>query len=86
MKKITALLVFLILPSVVLACPECERKQLDALKGVAHGAGPQQNWDYWIVGFIALIVVVSLFYSIKWLIRPGEKNDSHIKREVLNFD
>lgn len=77
---------FLLLPVLAMACPECERKQLDALKGVAHGAGPQQNLDYWIVGFTALIVVVSLFYSIKWLLRPGEKNDSHIKREVLNFD
>ncbi len=79
-------MVLLVLPVVVMACPECESKQLEALKGVAHGAGPEQNWDYLIVGFTALIVVVSLFYSIKWIIRPGEKSGSHIKREVLNFD
>lgn len=79
-------MILMVLPVVAMACPECERKQLEALKGVAHGAGPEQNWDYLIVGVTSLIVLVSLFYAIKWIVRPGEKNSSHIKREVLNFD
>lgn len=86
MKKVQFVLVALLLPLFSLACPECERKQPAILKGVAHGAGPEQQWDYVIVILTSIIVLVSLFYSIKWIIKPGEKKPSHIKREILNFD
>lgn len=86
MKRILTFLTFILAPTIALACPECERKQLEVLKGVAHGAGPEQQWDYVIVGLTAVIVLISLFYATKWLIKPGEKGPSHIKREVLNFD
>lgn len=86
MKKTLVFLSLTLLPAIIMACPECERNQPEILKGVAHGAGPEQQWDYVIVGLAAVIVLISLFYATKWLIKPGEKTPSHIKREVLNFD
>lgn len=66
------------------ACPVCEKQQPDILKGITHGAGPQSDWDYVIVWVVAIIAVATLFFSVKWLIRPGEKGAEHIKRTVLN--
>ena len=68
------------------ACPVCEKQQPKVLRGVAHGAGPDNNWDYFIVGVIAVIVLITLYYSMKWLVRPGEERPNHIKRNVLDFD
>ena len=66
------------------ACPVCERQQPKILKGIAHGAGPQSNWDYVIIISVALIALACLFYSVKWLVRPGEKSKQHIKYLILN--
>lgn len=66
------------------ACPVCERNQPKLLKGITHGAGPEDRWDYVIVGVTMLIVAFTLFYSIKWLIKPGEKGQKHIKRFILD--
>lgn len=68
------------------ACPTCEANQPKLFKGITHGALPESKWDYVIVAFTALVVVVSLFYAIKWLVKPGEKNELHIKRTILKFD
>jgi len=68
------------------ACPVCEKQQPKVLRGVAHGAGPDNNWDYLIVGVIAVIVLITLYYSMKWLVRPGEDTPGHIKRNVLDLD
>jgi hypothetical protein len=73
-----------IIPS--FACPVCEKQQPDLLKGIAHGSGPQSDWDYVIVFTTVIIVAATLFYSIKWIIRPGEKEKEHIKRSILNFE
>lgn len=70
----------------VLACPVCERNQPKILKGITHGAGPDSKWDYLIVWITVAIVLTTLFFSVKWLIRPGEKSDRHIKRFILNND
>lgn len=79
------LTVFLLCNSLwVLACEVCERNQPKILKGITHGAGPESNWDYVIVWTTVAIVLVTLFFSLKWLIRPGEKSDRHIKRFILN--
>jgi hypothetical protein len=67
-----------------LACPVCERNQPKILKGITHGAGPESNWDYVIIWTTVAIVLFTLFFSVKWLIRPGEKSDRHIKRFILN--
>jgi hypothetical protein len=81
-----ALLAFLTTGMQALACPVCERQQPKLLKGITHGAGPQTNWDYLIISIAAAIVLVTLFLSVKWLLRPGEKSKTHIKYSVLNFD
>ena len=68
----------------VFACPVCERNKAKALQGITHGAGPTSNWDYVIVGAIAVVTVFTLFYSVKWLIKPNEQNPDHIKLSILN--
>ncbi|HEY4289088.1 MAG TPA: hypothetical protein VGN00_18425 [Puia sp.] len=67
-----------------LFCPACEAAQPRILRGITHGAGPESRWDYLIVWITVMITLLTLFYSIKWLIRPGEKNAHHIKNLVLN--
>ncbi|GAA4792478.1 hypothetical protein GCM10023231_20800 [Olivibacter ginsenosidimutans] len=66
------------------ACPLCERQQPKLFRGITHGAGPESNWDYIIVWVTVAIVLVTLFFSIKWLIKPGERSEHHIKRFILN--
>jgi len=84
MKKIFLTGILLLNILFVFACPVCERNQPKVLKGITHGAGPESQWDYVIVLTTAAIVLVTLFFSVKWLIRPGEKSDRHIKRFILN--
>lgn len=69
-----------------IACPACEKQQPAILRGITHGAGPQSNWDYVIVWVAVAIVVFTLYFSIKWLIRPGETSSQHIKRWVLEHE
>lgn len=69
-----------------LACPACEKQQPKLLRGISHGAGPDSNWDMVIVWFIGIIVVFTLIFSIKFLVKPGEKSETHIKRFILSND
>lgn len=82
MKKIVTLVVLLI-QIATLACPVCERNQPKVLRGIVHGAGPESNWDYVSIYFTIIIAIIALFYSLKWLIKPGEKNQEHIKYSIL---
>lgn len=82
MKKNIQLFI-LLLPAALFACPVCERNQPKILRGIVHGAGPDSNWDYISIWFTILIAVITLFFSIKWLVRPGEKNEDHIKYSIL---
>lgn len=77
-------LAMLIIPSSISACPVCEKQQPAFLKGITHGAGPQSQWDWIIIGIITIITLLSLVYSIKYLITPGEKNANHIKHTILS--
>ncbi len=86
MKKLLLIVLLLNTSIVALACPVCEKQQPKILQGVTHGGGPQSNWDYLIIGTAALIVLATLFFSIKWLVRPGEKPRSHIKYLILNHE
>lgn len=86
MKKSILFLLFGLSAFVAEACPVCEKQQPKVLQGITHGAGPQSQWDYVIVWAIALIVAVTLFYSVKWIFRPGEKAPDHIKQFILNGD
>lgn len=87
LKKIVFLAAaFCVLNMEALACEACKKQQPKILRGVTHGAGPASDWDYAAVWGIAIIVVISLFYAIRWIVNPGEKENDHIKRSVLNFD
>ena len=66
------------------ACQACEQQQPKITRGFTHGTGPDSNWDWLIIGIIAIITVYTLFYSVKYLVKPGEKNRDHIKNSILN--
>jgi hypothetical protein len=86
MKKALLLLPFMLIHIVSVACEVCKKQQPKVLRGITHGSGPQSDWEYVIVGCTALVVVVSLFYSVKWIIYPGEKESDHIKRSIFSVD
>lgn len=86
MKKLLFLIPLLGFGLVTWACPVCEKQQPKILKGISHGTGPSSNWDYVIILAAVVIVLATLFYTIKWLVQPGEKETNHIKRTVLNFN
>lgn len=86
LKRITLMLMLVSVAAAGWACPVCEKQQPKVLRGVAHGAGPDSDWDYLIVGAIAVVVLVTLYYAMKWLVRPGEDTPNHIKRNVLDLD
>lgn len=69
-----------------LACPVCERQQPKLLQGISHGAGPASDWDYVIIWAMVVVVAFTLYFSIKMLVKPGEKTGGHIKRIILNLE
>jgi formate hydrogenlyase subunit 3/multisubunit Na+/H+ antiporter MnhD subunit len=81
-KYLISVLVIFIAQTAI-ACPVCEKQQPKITQGLTHGAGPQSNWDWVIIAIISLITVFSLIYSIKYLLKPGEKNNDHIKQSIL---
>jgi uncharacterized protein HemY len=86
MKRIWSIVSLLLISLSTLACPVCEQQQPKLLRGITHGAGPSSNWDYVIIAAAVIVVLVTLFFTVKWLVRPGEKGITHIKRTVLNFN
>ncbi|WAC12460.1 hypothetical protein [Dyadobacter pollutisoli] len=83
MKKSVTILLLIVMRLPLLACPVCDQRQLKVLKGITHGAGPENNWDYVIIITAMTIVVFTLFFSVKWLVKPGESAADHIKRFIL---
>lgn len=54
------------------------------MQSFLHGAGPAEHkWDYIIAVVMLIITALTLYLSIKWLIKPGEKSPKHIKRQIL---
>ena len=84
--KVTSFLTLLIvlLSQTIMACPVCEKQQPKITQGLTHGTGPQSNWDWVIIAVITVIAVLILIYSVKYLIKPGEKNTQHIKQSILS--
>lgn len=82
MKK---LITFLLLMgfSISKACEACNLQQPKITRDLTHGTGPDNNWDWFIVGFIVLITIYTLVYSLKYLLKPGEKDKSHIKYRFI---
>ncbi len=84
MKKLFFFIVLTGSGLVTWACPACEKQQPKILRGITHGVGPSGNWDYLIVAVAVVITLATLFYAVKWMIKPGERDLNHIKRTVLN--
>lgn len=68
----------------VFACEICKSRQPKLLRNVAHGAGPQDRWDYFILYAAIAIVLIALVMGIKHLVRPGEKSLDHAKYQIFN--
>ena len=83
MNKLISTISFILLIITCFACPVCERNKPKILQGITHGTGPESNWQYVIVIVIAIIAILTLIYSVKWLIKPGEDNSDHIKYSFL---
>lgn len=85
MKKTVLFLIIVAihLPFSILACDVCQNNQPKALKGITHGTGPQGNVDFIIIWSAVIIVAITLFYSIKYLLKPKETDANHIKNIVL---
>lgn len=86
MKKVVALCFLMMASGLSLACEVCSKQQPKVLRGIAHGAGPDSRWDYLIVILTSLVVLVSLYYSVRWLWKPGETNKDHIKHSIFNYE
>ncbi len=84
MKKTILVIIITIFGYGGFACPACEEQQSGFFRGITHGSGPDSRWDYLIVAAMATIVAATLYFSVKWLIRPGENSRQHIKRFILN--
>jgi hypothetical protein len=79
-KKITLVIIWLAVNIAGLrACEVCVKQQPKILQGFTHGTGPDSNFDYLIVSVMAALVCATLFFSMKWLISPGERSSNHIK-------
>ena len=87
MKKLILSFLLLVFNFMSYACHVCERAKAKTVFGsISHGAGPTSNWDYAAVWITAIAVVLTLVYSIKYLVKPNEKNSDHIKNSILNFE
>ena len=83
-KKLIITLLTILSVHIANACPVCEKQQPKITQGLTHGAGPQSNWDWVIIAIITVITFLTLLYSIKFLIKPNEKNSDHIKLSILS--
>lgn len=82
--KIFLILFIGLFVQITMACPVCEKQQPKITQGLTHGSGPQSNWDWVIIAIITLITLVTFIYSLKYLIKPGEKETDHIKQSILS--
>ena len=83
-KKFYIVLFFLAYHPLIWACPACEKQQPKITQGLTHGGGPASDWDWVIIGIIAAITILTFIFSLKYLVKPGEKNNDHIKYKILN--
>lgn len=70
--------------SPALACDVCQDQQPRILRNITHGAGPQGSTDFIIITVAAIIVGLTLIYSIKYLLKPGEKSPDHVKNIIID--
>lgn len=86
MKRIliTVGTIFLLSLSPAMACDVCQEQQPRILRNITHGAGPQGTTYFVIITVAAIIVGLTLIYSIKYLLKPGEKSPDHVKNIILD--
>jgi hypothetical protein len=82
--KVLFMLLMVLGVQMILACPRCKTQQPKITRGLTHGAGPQSDWDWVIIAFITALTLLTFIFSLKYLIRPGEKNRDHIKQSILS--
>jgi len=83
--RIKLVITFLMFYGIVIsACDACKLQQPKITKNIAHGVGPESNWDYIIVGAVTLSAIGMFFLALKFLIVPKERNTSHIKYSILS--
>lgn len=68
----------------VWACDVCRSNQPKGFEDITHGRGPTGVTDYIITWIAIVIVLATLFLSIKYLVKPKEDNTDHIKNLILN--
>ncbi len=83
-KTLISFLLFFLSALPAVACEVCQRNQPKLLQNISHGTGPQAESDYYIIGISVIIVLLTLIYSLKYLLKPGEQNPGHIKNLILN--
>jgi hypothetical protein len=66
-----------------LACDVCKQNQPKVLQNITHGPGPSGTIDYAITWGAVVIVLITLWFSIKFLVKPREKDPGHIKHMIL---
>ena len=71
------------LSSPLLACEVCKTQQPKVVQNITHGAGPQGESDFIIIAIAIVIVLFTLIFSVKYLLKPGENSPGHVKRMVL---
>lgn len=84
MKAKITIIIALLFSVVGIACPLCKEQQPKGFENITHGQGPEGNIDYIIMIVAIIIVGYTLIMSIKYLVRPKEKNQNHIKNIVLD--
>lgn len=86
MKNITnTAIVFLLLTvNYAFACEACKLQQPQITRDLTHGVGPRGQFDWIIVAAIAVITIFTFIYSLKYLVKPGEKEADHIKNSIFN--
>lgn len=82
--KNTAIFFCLLLMNFAFACEACKLQQPDVTRDFTHGVGPRGDFDWIIVAVIAALTIFTLIYSLKYLVKPGEKDQNHIKNSILN--
>ena len=68
---------------ILLFCPACTASQPTIIRAISHGPGPDSRWDYLIALAFVIITLATAWFSVKYLVRPGEAEKNHIKRAIL---
>jgi hypothetical protein len=79
-----AVLFFVFAINFAWACDACKLQQPEITRDFTHGVGPRGQFDWIIVAVIAVIAVYTLIFSVKYLVKPGEKEADHIKNSIFN--